>query len=434
MKSRVLIYTLLFCLFGIGIVACGTSAGSSSTVVAQSDDSDDSESDDDSAEDSEDTIDPAICGNEIGNGATIIDGPDGPEGADYDQSFRSLVVHPTDPNIVVVGTERNGVLKTTDGGDTWTRLRTGFRHTDTMYMEVWDIAISASNPDILFAATLDSPGPPTGNAPSAVGGVYKSNDGGETWSRKNCGLLSSRITSVRIHPSNPDIVVIGVEGGAPSYSEPEKDYYPGGIYKTTNGGDTWALVSAGLTNHERNGYWHMKIDPSNPTTLYTFAMNHDNTAESLGLLKSTDMGSNWTQITTPYTSDIVDSISISGSQSAIALHARSNYNLLISTNNAASFTESQPEAAQLNGPIAIHPTNNQRISYSNLLDLALSTDQGNSATVVIDNGPDHFEDIEFAPSNPNIVYAIARGYHIYRSANGGESWTLVKSLRDEGVL
>ncbi len=58
------------------------------------------------------------CGNALGNGDKIIQGPPGPDGADRDNPFRSLTVHPTNPNILIVGTERNGFLKSTDDGAT----------------------------------------------------------------------------------------------------------------------------------------------------------------------------------------------------------------------------------------------------------------------------------------------------------------------------
>jgi photosystem II stability/assembly factor-like uncharacterized protein len=81
----------------------------------------------------------------------------------------------------------------------------------------------------VIAATLNSPGPPTG--PRGQAGLYKSTDGGKSWTQLNCGLTTSRAVSVRIDPSNPDIVAIGLEGGFPSYTC-ESNSYPGGIFRT----------------------------------------------------------------------------------------------------------------------------------------------------------------------------------------------------------
>ena len=85
-------------------------------------------------------VKPEDCENEVGNGLEIIQGPDGPEGADHDNAFRSLTVHPSDPEILLIGTKRNGFVKSTDGGESWTRCRGGLRHTNNGYPEVWDIA------------------------------------------------------------------------------------------------------------------------------------------------------------------------------------------------------------------------------------------------------------------------------------------------------
>ena len=87
-----------------------------------------SDADNDSADDGDDENDP--CGNAPGNGGEIISGPSGPSGADYDSVFRSLTVDPTNSGIVIIGTERNGFVKSTDGGVNWTRLRYGLRHDD----------------------------------------------------------------------------------------------------------------------------------------------------------------------------------------------------------------------------------------------------------------------------------------------------------------
>ena len=88
-------------------------------------------------------------GNDVGNGLEIIhgpDGPDGPEGPDRDNPFRSLTVHPLDANTVLLGTERNGFVKSIDGGQTWTRHRLGLRHQSGGYPEIWDISLRFFRP------------------------------------------------------------------------------------------------------------------------------------------------------------------------------------------------------------------------------------------------------------------------------------------------
>jgi photosystem II stability/assembly factor-like uncharacterized protein len=124
-----------------------------------------------------------------------VDGPSGLEGPDHDSVFQSLTVHPTNADTLLLGTERNGFVRSTDGGRTWTRHREGLRVFNDQYTEVWDISYAPSDPTVVYAATLDSPGPAHGLAPSAAGGVYKSVNGGDTWTQINCGLPNSRPTS-----------------------------------------------------------------------------------------------------------------------------------------------------------------------------------------------------------------------------------------------
>ena len=118
------------------------------------------------------TSEPLSCG-DSGLPTEIVpgpDGPDGPGGHDNDSVFRAVEVHPTDPDTLFLGTERNGFVKSVDGGRTWVRLRQGLKTNGTGYAEVWDIAISRSDPQTMVAATLGSPGPITG--PHADSGIY----------------------------------------------------------------------------------------------------------------------------------------------------------------------------------------------------------------------------------------------------------------------
>ena len=183
----------------------------------------------------EEEIDP--CGNDIGNGNEIIFGQVTPTEWNPDNPFRSLTIHPSDPNIILIGTEANGFVKSINGGQTWVRNRYGLRHSiasgEQLYPEVYDISWSESNPDIIYAATTSGPGPLSG-PDGGDGGIYKSTDGGQTWVRKNCGLENEWIFSVHVNPDNSDDVVIGVSGGETtgSWGGIEKgDYFDGGIFR-----------------------------------------------------------------------------------------------------------------------------------------------------------------------------------------------------------
>lgn len=77
-----------------------------------------------------------VCGNAVGNGATIIPGPSTTTSQDSDRPFHSLTIDPQNADLVYLGTERNGIVKSRDGGRTWERLRNGLRHSNQGYAEV----------------------------------------------------------------------------------------------------------------------------------------------------------------------------------------------------------------------------------------------------------------------------------------------------------
>ena len=120
-----------------------------------------------------------------------------------------------------MGTTGGGVFKTTDGGDTWTPV------TDKYFGgTIGAIGVSESNPDIVYVGTGEYP--IRGNV-AAGDGVWKTTDGGKTWTSVGLGE-TQQISRVRVHPTNPDIVWVGAQGHA---------YGPNaerGVYKTTDGG------------------------------------------------------------------------------------------------------------------------------------------------------------------------------------------------------
>lgn len=127
------------------------------------------------------------------------------------------------------------------------------RYTNNGYPEVWDIAFDPIDLSNVYTATLDSPGPIIGDHPSAPAGVYKSTHGGEIWSRANCGLFNSHITSVQVDPNSPNVVIIGVEGGEASFSALQNQFFDGSIYRSSDRGNTRSRVEI-AENETKNGY------------------------------------------------------------------------------------------------------------------------------------------------------------------------------------
>ena len=165
-----------------------------------------------------------------------------------------LEMHPTNNKVMYVGTAGGGVWKSTNGGASFTPI-----FDEDNIQSIGTIAIDPSKPDQnIWVGTGETW---VRNSVSVGDGIYKSVDGGQTW--KNMGLeKSDRISSIIVNPKNSDEVWVGVLGSLWSDSDER------GIYKTNDGGTTWQKVF-GVDN--KTGCSDLIIDPKNPSTclLYT---------------------------------------------------------------------------------------------------------------------------------------------------------------------
>jgi photosystem II stability/assembly factor-like uncharacterized protein len=185
------------------------------------------------------------------------------------------------------GATGGGLWKTTDGGAHWAPVTDG----QLTSASVGAVAVSESNPDIVFIGTGESC--IRGNI-MAGDGVYKSTDAGKTW--KHVGFENSdAISRVLIHPTDPNIVFVADFG---KYGVPSEER---GVYKSTDGGATWRKV---LDRGPETGAVDIEIDHTNPNVMYAAmwqAFRNEYTMSSggpgSGLFKSTDGGEHWTEIT-----------------------------------------------------------------------------------------------------------------------------------------
>ena len=167
------------------------------------------------------------------------------------------------PNTIFLGTASGGVWKTENGGASWTPV-----FDEQPIQNIGSIAITQSNPSIVWAGTGE--GNPR-NSISLGEGIYKSLDGGKTW--KRMGLEKTRnIHRIIVDPTNPDVVYAGVMGN-PFMEHPER-----GLYKTTDGGESWKLI---LHTNDTTGVGDMVMDPVNPNKLFVNMYQHKRTPWSL---------------------------------------------------------------------------------------------------------------------------------------------------------
>jgi photosystem II stability/assembly factor-like uncharacterized protein len=185
-----------------------------------------------------------------------------------------------------MGATGGGLWKTTDGGSTWKPVTDGQIH----YSSVGGIAISPSNPDIVYIGTGESE--IRGNIIQG-GGAYKTADGGKTWTA--IGLVETQVISkIRVHPTNPDLVYVAAFGhhAAPSAER--------GVFRSKDGGKTWEKI---LFRDNKTGAIELILDPKSPQVIYAALWEaYRNSWEmssggpGSGLFKSTDGGDHWTEI------------------------------------------------------------------------------------------------------------------------------------------
>ncbi|MBI2614745.1 MAG: hypothetical protein HYW52_03505, partial [Gemmatimonadetes bacterium] len=157
---------------------------------------------------------------------------------------------PSDPSTVYVATASGGLWKTTNNGTTWTPI-----FDDQPVSTFGDVAISPSNPDVIWVGTGEQN---NRQSTSWGNGVYRSTDAGKTWT--HLGLVETRhIGKVVVHPANPDIAYVAALGNLWK-PNPER-----GVFKTTDGGRTWAKV---LYVDTLTGAVDLGVDPADPNTLY----------------------------------------------------------------------------------------------------------------------------------------------------------------------
>ncbi len=193
-----------------------------------------------------------------------------------------------DPLTYYMGTTGGGVWKTIDAGNTWQNISDGFFTTGS----VGAVAVSESDPNVVFVGMGEHA--PRGVMTSYGDGVYKSTDAGKTW--KKLGLeLTRHIAAIRIHPANPDVVFVAAQGALHGPTTER------GIYKSTDGGATWRKV---LYVNETTGCADISMDMNNPRILYAAMWDHQRLPWEIrsggpgsNLYKSTDGGETWALLT-----------------------------------------------------------------------------------------------------------------------------------------
>jgi photosystem II stability/assembly factor-like uncharacterized protein len=291
-----------------------------------------------------------------------------------------IVGVPGNPFVFYVAGANGGVWKTVNGGTTWKAI-----FDNQNVLSIGEIALAPSNPDIIYVGTGEEN--PRNNA-SFGDGIYRSNDGGETWT--HVGLEDSdRIARIRVDNRNPDVAyacVLGHEWGA---SEQR------GVFKTADGGRSWQKI---LFKDAQTGCSDIDVNPSNANEIYagmyTFlrqAWHLESGGRETALYKSMDGGATWKKLTNGIPA-ILDRIGV-----AVA--------------------DSSPNIVYM-----ISETPN----YEG--ELWRSDDSGASWRVVNKDPqlafrPFYYSDIRVDPNDPNRVYSL--GGSLWMSDDGGRNFRTI---------
>ena len=338
----------------------------------------------------------------------------------------------SEPNVFYVGQVDGGVWKSTDYGRTWHPI-----FDKEPSQSVGAIAVAPSNPDIVYVASgegLHRPDLSVGD------GIYRSKDAGKTW--EHLGLREGeQIPALAVDPHDPNRLFAAVLG------HPYGPNQERGIYRSTDGGQTWKQV---LFKDANTGGSDVVIDPANPNVVYASLWEsrlgpwedgneYDGTRG--GLFKSTDGGDTWHVLTQGLPADLVQiNVAIAASQSSrlfatVSTTREGGYEsgdglgFYRSDDAGESWyrvTEDARPAMKIGGgdlPVPLVDPKNPDVVYSASIVTMRSTDGGKTWSGLRGApGGDDYQNLWINPNDPQIILLVSDQGALV-SVNGGQTWS-----------
>jgi len=319
-----------------------------------------------------------------------------------------------------MGVASGGLFRTTDAGMTWTPLTDG----KVPLGSTGCVAVADSDPNVIYLGTGSDD---VRSNVSTGRGMYKTIDGGQTW--KFIGLYhAGQIGSVRVHPTNPDIVWVSAQGDA-FKSNAER-----GVFKTTDGGQTWRKV---LFVSDSIGAMDVELQPGNPNIVYAWMSHLERKpwtiisgAHEGGFYKSTDGGEHFTKITNGLPTELIGKANLAVTAAKpkriyALVEARPGGGLYRSEDAGQTWALINSQAALIQRPfyylaLGADPTNAD-VVYAGAESFFKSTDGGKTFTIFrTPHGDNH--DIWINPKDGQImIQSNDGGANI--SADGGRTWS-----------
>ena len=290
----------------------------------------------------------------------------------------------TDYRTVLIASASGGVFKSTNGGVTWQAI-----FDDYGAGSIGAAVFFQPDPNIIWVGTGEAA---NRNSSGWGDGIYKSTDGGRTFA--NTGLCDThQIAEIAVHPTDPKIVYVAAIGHLWGYKGSR------GIYKTTDGGETWQKLGNGLPDDGMTGGTDIEIDPRDPDILYAGLYHRIRKPWSMhsggpngGVFKSTDAGKTWRKLTKGLPTGDTGQIDIS-------IH-RNDPRILVA---AVEADEDLPDDVPGSG---VYRSDDGGASWRFLLKHHVR--------------PFYHGQIEIDPQDPNRIYVVSRDFRV--SKDGGETF------------
>lgn len=341
--------------------------------------------------------------------------------------INDIEMHPTNSRIIYIGAAGGGVWKSVDGGATFAPIF------DDYVQSIGVVTLDPKDPDnTIWVGTGETW---TRNSVSIGNGLYKSTDGGSTWKEVAGFENSERIASIVINPNNTNEIYVGVLGALWSDSDVR------GVYKSNDGGNTWNKI---LYINTSTGAGDVLMDPNNPNVLYASMWEFRRTAWSFnsggvnsGIYKSTDGGKTWNKIKNGLPEGKLGRIGIALAPSdsnilyaVIETGEKATNGLWRSNDAGATWQHLNNDFGLTVRPfyfsrIVVDPKNPDVIVKGGLSG-SISRDGGKTFKD-LGNMHSDIHDITFHNSESDIMYSATDG-GFYRSWNGGTTFEICENL------